>query len=166
MKRKLCVASCLLAAIITLMMVFTSCKSNNSTSPSNEPFSAKVSGDISLDFSAQLTNITLSNNASSGYTLRLLTASMNSGGKSYMMSLAVIDSLKGNSSFDVSKLQATVLLKVLNSTNSSYSYFADGEITLTTLDDNNWVGSFHFDASNIDSTKHVKVYNGNINVHK
>jgi hypothetical protein len=162
--KKIELHSYLFVIVLSLMLVFAGCKSNNSTGPSGPHVSAKISGDVTLDFSTTIANVKLSRDSVSNYILRVLTATMYSGGTTYLLSLAVKDN--GNKSFDVSKNDASVTFSVIGTANSTFSYFADGEVTLTQLDDNNWVGSFHFDASNADSTKHVKVNNGSLDVHK
>ena len=156
-----------IALIFTsIMSLFSGCSSDNPTNPNpNDVFIAKVDDAVVLDFSANLSAVTITKQQQSSYLARTIVATMTSGGKSYMITLIVNDDGSGAGSYNI-ETEGFASFVVIGDNDLTFMNEVRGQITLTQLDDNNWEGSFNFDAYNANKSKKIKVYNGHLNVNK
>lgn len=159
--------SLVIAILFTsIMSLFNGCSSDNPTNPNpNDVFIAKVDDAVVLDFSAGLSSIILTKEPNINYVARTITATMTSGGNTYMITLVVNDDGKGAGSYNI-ETEGAAIFTTGGNADLTFMNEVRGQITLTELDDNNWEGSFNFDAYNSNKSKKIKIFNGHLNVHK
>jgi hypothetical protein len=140
---------------------------NNNNNNQNWMITAKISESITLDF--QTNNVSFNNwSIPPPYgSNRELTSIMVSGDNTYTLILTIHDySAPQETTFKFSDHGNLAKFTINNDTNYKYNSNLSGEITFSTLIDNEWVGSFHFNATCIANNKTIKVYNGKINAKK
>lgn len=152
--------------ITSVITLFTSCKSDNPTNPDQKDvITAKVDDAVVLDFTASLSSVSITKVPTGNYFARTIAATMTSGGVTYMITLIVNDDGKGAGSYNI-ETEGAAIFTTGGNADLTFMNEVRGQITLTVLDDKNWVGSFNFDAYNSNKSKKIKIYNGHLNVHK
>jgi len=152
--------------VVCMAIILISC-SDSSTNAADRKgeVTAKLREDIVLEFSSSTTQ--LQNNTMGQAISRTMTAEMTiSGIERHRLTITIIDDGSSKSSFDVEKGEAVVAYE--NIGRDEYRFYAEtsGIVTLTTLTDKQWVGSFQFGAKNQAGDKEIFCYNGVINVSK
>ncbi len=155
-----------LMLIVVLSSFLFSCKDDDSsTNPANcGQVTAKVSGAITLDYSG--CNPIFTKLQVTEYIQRTLVTTMAYNGKTYLLLLSINDKGNGKGAYKIEDGEAQASFSIESDPNNAFVMYPEGEITLTEVTDNSWVGSFHFDIMNgLDSSK-VKIIEGKINAKK
>jgi hypothetical protein len=147
-------------------MYFSGCSENSTNN--NDSYMLKA--DVSLEtwqLFFKTNNVQFSNLNITGGTQRTLTGVMTSATETYTLILSVNDLGTGAKTYYLTDPQ-TEAQAALSWTkdNKVFNTKLSGAITLTKLTDNEWVGTFHFEATEFSTSKMIKVINGIINSKK
>jgi hypothetical protein len=156
-----------ISLVATFFFLLSGC-SDNTNNPTDDYM---VIADFSIDNDWQLnfkTNTVYFHKLDmSGRVQRTLTSVMVSGSNTYTMILSVFDDGKGVLSFKltdpITEGQASVSW---TPDNPIYNTKQTGQITLTKMTDDEWFGSFHFEATDFKTGKTIKVNNGKLKAKK
>jgi hypothetical protein len=144
-------------------VAFLSCSGNSPTYTSNcTILKAQINGTFILDFSVcKLEYVKLIPN----YGIeRNLTAKNTINGISYTLQLSIIDLGKGKGTYKLDNKEGHIVFKVDSDPNNTYNSYPSGNITLTEVSDNNWVGTFHGEITCKNTNKIIKISEGKINI--
>ncbi len=144
-------------------LLIISCDDDDSTNPTNNctKVTAKVTDSLTLDFAA--CTVIFTKVPTDSFTQRNISAIMQSGSKTYTLVLSINDKGSGAGTYNVANFEGQISLSD-GTPENTFNYFPEGEITLTTVTDNSWVGSFHADIKNATNAKTIKINNGKINI--
>lgn len=150
------------------ILVLFSC-SDNSTDPSgtSSEVTCKVRNGVVLDFKSDSTFI--ENIRTNDFTIRSLKVFMTVGTEKHILTLFINDYQNSKITYPVKAGSAQAFYEIDGKEEYMYDIDAEensGVITLTTVSNDAWVGSFHFEAESKDKDKEIEVIEGKINVKK
>jgi len=158
-----------LKAILFLsMIVLFACSDNSTNTPDNQvELTCKIRGDVLLDFKSDSTFI--ENIRVDKFIMRSVKAFMTVGTEKHILTLFINDYKDGKITYPIKVGSAQAFYEIEGKEEYMYDIDAEensGIITVTTLSDDVWVGSFHFEAKSKTNDNEIKCIEGKLNVHK
>jgi len=154
--------------VIILTALIISCSDDNTAIQPNDKsgeVTAKLREDIVLNFNS--TSTTINNTTINQTVSRFLRADMKiSGIETHILTITLLDQGNNSNSYSVEKGEAIVYYEMKDNPNYKFDSNGKGTITVTTLNDKQWKGSFQFELETQSGDKSIFVYSGNFDVSK
>ena len=148
---------------LSLIFVVLAC-SDNSTNPQDNQGEVKcqIRDDIVLDFSSD--SIYLESFKADNFRMRILKAFMTVGIEKHVLSIYLNDYLDGKKEYHLGIGVGQIAYEIIGQADYHFASDSVGTVTVTTLDDSTWIGTFHFEAKNKSESKEISGINGTLNV--